>query len=78
MQTIKQMLTEICEDALVVPFCTRVTRTVEGIRISFHRTDFTDGIWIVCFPDGEELKTNSIFEVEIKLGEALAKVEGVS
>jgi hypothetical protein len=73
----KQILLDMCTDATVVPRCTRVARTIKGIRISLTLNSLTDGDWFMKFPDGEHFSTSSVTEAEIKLAEWLEKVEQV-
>ena len=70
----KAILKEICETALLMPRRTRVSRTVDGIRVSLQMFSLTEGLWTLQLPDGERFTTTSVHEAEIKLSDALSKV----
>jgi len=70
----KAILKEICETSLLMPRRTRVSRTIDGIRVSLQMFSFTEGLWTLQLPDGERFTTTSVNELEIKLSEALPKV----
>ena len=78
MVSAKQILMDICETALTVPFCQRVGREVEGISVSFYRANFTQGVWTLSTPGSIPFTTISVIEAEIKLAEMLEKVQVVA
>lgn len=70
----KQILLDICETALSVPFCQRVGREIKGISVSFYRANFTQGVWTLTAPGERPFVTTSVFEAETKLAEMLENV----
>jgi hypothetical protein len=74
----KEILLDMCQKVVNMPNITRISRTINDIRISLHMNSFTDGIWTLQYPDKGIFTTHDVNQCEIALEQALSETVGVA